>query len=101
MDYAQFALAITGLSHADMTFKTRGLEKVGKKRILEKRSIVCPLKTYDRDDLRSWLEENGKEEGWTVLSYLGSQTSIKRTEEGTVLNYSVEKYISPEDVDNG
>lgn len=43
MDYAQFALAITGLSHADMTFKTRGLEKVGKKRILEKRSIVCPL----------------------------------------------------------
>lgn len=102
MGYAEFALAVTGLSHVSMTFKARGLENVGKKRIREKRSIICPLSSCcSRDELRTWLEENGKEEGWEVLSYLGSQTSIKMTEEGTVLNYSVEKYISPEDVDNG
>jgi hypothetical protein len=89
----QFAEAITGLYSSDIKGSIKGLDRVGKTRVREARSVVCSLKTWDRDVLQQWLLENCQEEGWLIDAYLGSQTSIKTVEDGTQLNYSVFKYI--------
>lgn len=85
--------AITSLAYQPVVFRMMGLEHIGKRRVIESRTIVCPLDTYKRDVLEAWLEENGQEEGWLLSSYLGSQSSIRHTDEGTILNYSVVKYV--------
>jgi hypothetical protein len=90
----EFAMAVTGLSYRPAEMKVRGLEHVGKTRINEKRQIVCPLKTYDKEILVAWLEDHAQEDGWILNTYLGSQNSISRNKDGeTVLNYSVTKYV--------
>lgn len=88
-----FGQAVTGLSYRDADLTVRCLEHVGKLRITEKRIIECPLSTYSRYELESWLRENAQEEGWIVNNYLGSQTSISYKEGKTFLNYSVTKYV--------
>jgi len=95
----EFAEAITGLSSRPMTAEVRGLEFVGRKRATEARSIVCPLDTYDKKVLEQWLKDSAQEEGWMVNTYLGSQSSVRRWQDGQiVLNYSVTKYVDPEAV---
>ena len=59
----------------------------------ESRRTLCPLKSYDKDELVAWLKENAQEEGWTLDYYLGSQSSIMRTDNGTYLNYHVYKVV--------
>lgn len=88
-----FGLAITGLSYREADLTVRGLQYIGKRRVTEKRTIECPLTTYDRTKLESWLRENAQEEGWIVNNYLGSQTSVSYKEGKTFLNYSVTKYV--------
>jgi len=90
----QFAEAITGLSSRPMDAEVRGLEYIGKTRIREPRKIICPIETYDRGILQSWLKENAKEEGWLIDSYLGSQSSVARDGDKTILNYCVHKYVN-------
>ena len=93
----EFAEAVTGLACRPMTAEVRGLEFVGKKRVTENRSIVCPLDTYDKKVLEQWLVDNAQEEGWMVNTYLGRQSSVCRDEDGKIiLNYSVTKYVDPE-----
>lgn len=92
-----FALAITGLYLTDQPAQTGDLSVIGKQRITENRSITCPLTTYDRDKLSQWLLENAQEPGWSVNSYLGSQSSVSRQNGQTLLNYSVYRYVSVED----
>ena len=89
----QFAEAVTGLYTADVEMEVKNLEKVGKQRVREPRCVLCPLDTYDKDALGHWLEENCQEEGWTVDTYLGSQTSIKGVDGGKLLNYNVIKFV--------
>jgi len=100
IDFAEVSLtveaygyAVTGLSEQPGELEVRGLQWIGKKRITEPRQIVCPLDTYNRDALEAWLQENGKEDGWLVSTYLGSQRSVSRVPEGTLLNYSVTRYV--------
>lgn len=88
-----FGLAITGLSYREADLTVRGLQYIGKRRVTEKRTIECPLATYDRTKLESWLRENAQEEGWIVNTYLGSQPSVSYKEGKTFLNYSVTKYV--------
>lgn len=88
-----FGLAITGLSYREADLTVRGLQYIGKRRVTEKRTIECPLTTYDRTKLESWLRENAQEEGWIVNTYLGSQPSVSYKEGKTFLNYSVTKYV--------
>lgn len=97
MSYEEFAKALTGLSMVDATAEVRSLEVVGKTRIHETRKTLCPLDTYNKADLVDWLNKNCQEEGWTLQTYLGSQTSVKRTEAGTELNYSVIKYVDTQE----
>lgn len=91
---ADFGMMITGLSHVSATAaEVRGLENVGKERITERRSVVCPLECYDRNELRKWLTQNCEEEGYTLNTYLGSQNSVVREPKGQRLNYSVSRFV--------
>jgi hypothetical protein len=85
----------------------RGLQYVGKTRVTERRSILCPPEAVPEfgktEDYEKWLRENAQEEGWLVSSYLGSRDSKKsvfteggwstRKFLGTRLHYHVTKYV--------
>lgn len=91
-----FAECVTGHGFKEIIAEVRGLDAVGKTRVKEDRSIeYTGPKTYKRDEYRAWLEENGKENGWIIDSYLGSQTSISHKGDKTFLNYSAHKFIEP------
>lgn len=96
MSLAAFGSAVTGHGCQDVLLKVRGLGFVGKTRVTEKRSIDCPLRSYDRGELTNWLKENAQEEGWLLDTYLGSQSSIGYHNGKTRLNYSVTKYVEAE-----
>lgn len=72
----------------------RKLDVVGKRRITETRSAVCPERLYDKNALQSWLVDHCQESGWILDTYLGSQSSIVYQQDGTVLlNYRVCKWV--------
>ena len=89
-----FAMAVTGLSDINVSAEVVGLDVVGKKKVVEKRTAECPLKTYDKEILKKWLTDNCQEEGWKLDSYLGAQSSVKLISggEGVYLNYRVYRY---------
>ncbi|EMA4781886.1 hypothetical protein U3C50_001606 [Providencia rettgeri] len=97
IDYADFTKCITGLSEVSCDLTVNGLENVGKKKITENRSVICPIRSYEKGILRDWLINNKQEDGYILDPYLGSQSSIKMCDEGTLLNYRVIKYV---EVDN-
>jgi len=89
-----FAMALTGLSEVGASVEYGALANVGKRRVVEKRSATCPLKTYDKAELAAWLRENCREEGWAIDPYLGSQGSVVSLPgEGLRLNYRVVKFV--------
>lgn len=95
-----FAKAITGHAEIECEMEVKGLDKVGKVRVVEPRSKECPLPSYSgRGILGQWLKENGQEEGWTIDHYLGSQNSIGTLtdSDGCILNYYVFKYVEAVD----
>ena len=92
MDCEGFAKAITGQGFIHCTAEVRGLDFVGKKRIVERRRVQAPNLGYGRQEYESWLANNYKEEGWIVNSYLGSQGSISDDGVMRFLNFSVERY---------
>lgn len=92
-----YALLITGLSRVDCQGEVRGFDKVGKNKIHETRSVVCPVGGYDKKVFQEWLVDNCQEAGWELNTYLGSQNSLTTNELGErVLNYSVVKYVEDE-----
>lgn len=97
IDYADFTKCITGLSEVSCDLTVNELENVGKKKITENRSVICPIRSYEKGILRDWLINNKQEDGYILDPYLGSQSSIQMCNEGTVLNYRVIKYV---EVDN-
>lgn len=90
---AEFAECLTGLSYCESEAEVKFLDKVGKERIYENRTVEMPFRTYDRELAQEWLQQNCQEEGWEVNSYLGSQGSMRSVGEKTVLNYGVTKYV--------
>jgi len=96
LTYEQFAEAVTGCHTPDIDMEVRGLNRVGKRRVRQSRSVLCPLNVYNRELLQTWLVENCQEEGWTIDTYLGSQSSTKSVDGGTLLNYAVFKYVEVE-----
>ena len=91
---AYFAMAVTGLAHIDAdSAVVRDLDVVGKRKVIEPRSIDCPLPDYgSKEELRAWLREHGKEDGWIVDDYLGSQSSVISRNDVTRLHYKVYRY---------
>ena len=98
MTLEDFASAVTGLSEVDIVGDVRGLDRVGKVRVLESRQIVYPGAIYDdRGKQESYITDNYQEEGWELLPALRSQGSKKTGANGdTLLNYSVVKYVEQE-----
>lgn len=90
---ADFMKALTGQFISEVVGEVIGLSEVGKTRVTEPRQIVCPLKTYKRNELEKWLEENAQEEGWIIDTYLGSQNSTSSHQDGTLLHYRVRKFV--------
>lgn len=88
-----FGLAVTGMAEVDCRFGVSGLDVVGLQKQTERRRVVCPLKSYDRALLRKWLLDNCSEDGWHIDGYLGSQGSVVSTDEGSILNYHVFRYV--------
>ena len=88
-----FGYAVTGLSEQLGDLEVRGLEFIGRKKVIEKRQIVCPIGTYKKEELSAWLRENAKEDGWIINDYLWSQDSVSRGSGGTLLRYNVIKYV--------
>ncbi|CAK7037105.1 hypothetical protein [Providencia rettgeri] len=97
IDYADFTKCITGLSEVSCDLIVNELENVGKKKITENRSVICPIRSYEKGILRDWLINNKQEDGYILDPYLGSQSSIQMCDEGAVLNYRVIKYV---EIDN-
>lgn len=98
MTLEDFASAVTGLAELNVVGTVRGLEQVGKVRVLESRQTIYPGNSYDdRAKQESYIVENCQEEGWELLPALRSQGSIQRGTTGeTLLNYSVVKYVEQE-----
>lgn len=96
MSLEDFAFAITGLSSQTVTGDVRGLDRIGKERIREARSILQPveLQHKSREVVKEWFKLNCQEEGWILDTHLGSQNSFQYDGKGnTTINYSVYKYV--------
>lgn len=93
IDCADFARALTGLSETDCELSVRGLKSVGKVKIVEARTALCPAGLSSKESLSKWLEDNKQEDGWVLDSYLGNKSSVEYTENGLLLRYRVIKYI--------
>jgi len=98
MTLEDFASAVTGLAAVDVVGDVRGLDRVGKVKVLESRQTTYPGAIYDdRAKQESYIVENCQEEGWEVIPALRSQGSKKTDAFGnTLLNYSVVKYVEQE-----
>jgi len=96
LSLADFASVITGIGMVPITADLRGLEYVGKNKVMESRTIECQLKTSDKEALKSWLATNCKEDGWLIDNYLGRQSSVFVKDNRRYLNYSVYKYVDAE-----
>jgi hypothetical protein len=93
MTPADLGMALTGLGFVHVNGVVRELHNVGLKKVTERRSKRCPLKSYDKAALRKWLAANCKEDGWAIDDYLGSQNSVAHNNDGScTLNYSVFRY---------
>lgn len=96
MSMEDFAHAITGLSGVAVEGEVRGLDRIGKERVRESRSVLQPkeLTHKPREKTVEWLKANCQEEGWILDTHLGSQGSLKSDGIGnTTINYSVYKYV--------
>lgn len=94
MSFKTFGEIVSGGSHTKVAAELRGLQYVGKQRVREDRSVLCPLKSgYPREPLEEWLTANCQEEGWIIDPYLGSQGSVTTQKDGLLLRYNVHKFI--------
>lgn len=92
-----FMLALTGQIGRPAIVELRGEECVGKKRVMELRKRICPMKGHrDPDVFSDWLRDHAQEEGWEVDTYLGRKGAVEAVAEGTMLYYSVFKYVEVE-----
>ena len=89
----EFAMAITGCAFVPCSGEVRGLDVVGKQKVIEPRTAICPKSTHTREELEQWLVKHCQEEGWTIDPYLHSQHSVSHQGGGATLRYSVFKYV--------
>ena len=92
---ADFTRVLMGLAEVHVPVTVQGLNVVGKRKVIEPRSVECPLSSMaSKEDYIRWLVENAQEEGWTIDPSLNSQGSVTRSAKGNpVLNYRVFKYV--------
>lgn len=79
-----------------------GLDRIGKKMLVERREVHAPELPYSsgNENYALWLDANFKEEGWTRDRYLGSRNSVRPVQgvKGQViLSFHVRKWVDAED----
>lgn len=96
MTLEDFASAVTGLVEVDVIVDVRGLDRIGKVKVIESRQTVYPGAIYDdRAKQEPYIVDNCQEDGWELLPALRSQGSKNTGPNGeTMLNYSVVKYVN-------
>lgn len=94
-----FMSALTGHCSQPLKVELRDTEPLGKRRISEPRKKVCPMKGHrDPAVFSDWLRDHAQEDGWELDTYLGRKGAVETTNEGTVLRYSVHKYVDAKPV---
>lgn len=92
----EFGMLVTGVSMTDIPCEIDVDQgSIGKKRVDAPREVLCPINSYNTNELSDWLIENCQEEGWHINSYLGSKGSIDRaigSVDATILRYTVYKF---------
>lgn len=96
LDSNQLADMLFGRAFVDVDLEVRGLENVGKTKVVEARHLEYPGHIFDsRETMEEWLQQNAQEEGWHLSPRLGSQTSVGRKDGKAVLNYHVFRFEGP------
>lgn len=94
ISYEDFAAVVTGLSEVKCRGTVKGLENVGKEKVIEERKVEYPGSRHkSREELEQWLLEECQEEGWNVNAYLGSQSSLSYNGDKLILKYLVYKFV--------
>jgi hypothetical protein len=98
MSLEDYAMLITGLAEVGVAGEVRGLETVGKKKVMESRSVFISKDSVERNyspsKFEEYIKDNLQEEGWSISASLRSQRSIVHDGKGgTTLNYGVYKYV--------
>lgn len=91
----EFAKLVTGVHVSDIQITVCNLDRVGKRRVTEKRSIKYEGSSEygSRKQWEAYIVENCQEEGWILNSTLNSQSSVEYVDGESILNYSVYKYV--------
>lgn len=92
----EYAQVITGLSHLEVEGEVKDLDKVGKTKVREQRSVVVAedIGRQPKEQLEDWLTRNCSEDGWILNTYLNSQGSVVYNGvDKYTINYSVYKYV--------
>lgn len=103
-----WARASFSQSMMDIQSVGHNLDKWGKKRVLERRTLTLkdPCSDFQKDALSVYVELLNEhtlatEPEWKVNPYLGSQGSVIRDFNGNItLNYSVYRYVSVDETNN-
>lgn len=100
IDADTFAKMITS-AHVEFEADVNGLDRVGKRKIRESRSVVVhrdKLNGLGRDAAKEYVKRHCQEDGWLLDSYMGSQSSVVYQPNDMVkLNYAVFKFVEIED----
>jgi hypothetical protein len=86
---------ITGLSEHTVDMKVEGLDKVGKRKVVERRSVLHPAGMYIAD-IQKWLKRNIVEDGCEVSFSTHSKSSFSTIDGKDYINYSVVKWVENE-----
>lgn len=94
----QFGMMVTGAYQSGIKIVVQDLDRVGKQKVIEHRQMVHPESYSNREAREQFLIDNAQEEGWILNPSLRSQQSVQyRGDAGTILCYTVHKYIDIED----
>lgn len=90
---SDYALLITGQAYISGNVEYGNLANVGKRKVIEKRQVTVPGLGYSKDAAEEWLRQNAQEDGWILDPTLRSQGSLSHGDGGSILNYSVFRYV--------
>jgi hypothetical protein len=93
MDAETLGKVITGLSEQKVTIEVKGLDRVGKARVVEDRTLSVPGHIYSKESLEKLVKSTCQEDGWVLDTYLGSKDSVQYLRDDTTLvRYKVYRF---------
>jgi len=91
---AAFGALIAGSGRIRPKGSLRGLDKIGKKCVREQRQLEVEDMGYRQEVYFQWLQNIYKEDGWSVVAYMGGRGQIGLANNGKrIINFWVVKYV--------